>query len=65
MHTLNELFEETLKNVYFADNAILKALPKMTKQASSKDSKAAFTEHASRPKDRSSASTRFSSRIEL
>ncbi|MFM9849119.1 MAG: ferritin-like domain-containing protein [Hyphomicrobiaceae bacterium] len=45
MHTLNELFEETLKDVYFAENAILKALPKMAKQASSKDLKAAFTEH--------------------
>lgn len=46
MRTLNELFEETLKDVYFAENAILKALPKMTKQASSKALKAAFTDHA-------------------
>ncbi len=46
MQTLNELFEETLKDVYFAEKAILKALPKMTKQASSEDLKAAFTEHA-------------------
>lgn len=45
MHTLNELFEETLKDVYFAEKAILKALPKMTKQASSEDLKAAFTAH--------------------
>jgi ferritin-like metal-binding protein YciE len=29
MRTLNDLFEETLKDVYFAENAILKALPKM------------------------------------
>jgi ferritin-like metal-binding protein YciE len=46
MRTLNELFEETLKDVYFAEKAILKALPKMTKQATSEDLKAAFTEHA-------------------
>ena len=46
MHTLNDLFEETLKDVYFAENAILKALPKMAQKASSKDLKAAFTEHA-------------------
>jgi ferritin-like metal-binding protein YciE len=45
MRTLNELFEETLKDVYFAENAILKALPKMTQKATSKDLKAAFTEH--------------------
>ena len=46
MRTLNDLFEETLKDVYFAENAILKALPKMAQKASSKDLKAAFTEHA-------------------
>ena len=46
MRTLNELFEETLKDVYFAEKAILKALPKMTKQATSEDLKAAFTEHS-------------------
>jgi ferritin-like metal-binding protein YciE len=45
MRTLNELFEETLKDVYFAEKAILKALPKMTQQATSEDLKAAFTEH--------------------
>ena len=45
MRTLNDLFEETLKDVYFAENAILKALPKMAGKAKSKDLKAAFTEH--------------------
>ena len=29
MDSLKDLFEETLKDVYFAENAILKALPKM------------------------------------
>ena len=46
MRTLNDLFEETLKDVYFAENAILKALHKMASKASSTDLKAAFTEHA-------------------
>jgi ferritin-like metal-binding protein YciE len=45
METLNELFEETLKDVYFAENAILKALPKMAKKATSKDLQQAFTHH--------------------
>lgn len=45
MRTLNDLFEETLKDVYFAENAILKALPKMAAKATSKDLKAAFKEH--------------------
>jgi ferritin-like metal-binding protein YciE len=36
MQTLNELFEQTLKDVYYAEKAILKALPKVAKKASSK-----------------------------
>ena len=46
MQTLNDLFVETLKDMYFAENAILKALPKMAKKAKSDDLKSAFTEHA-------------------
>ena len=46
MHTLNDLFEETLKDVYFAENAILKALPKMESKATSKALKMAFSDHA-------------------
>jgi ferritin-like metal-binding protein YciE len=45
METLSELFEETLKDVYFAENAILKALPKMAKKATSKELQQAFAEH--------------------
>jgi ferritin-like metal-binding protein YciE len=45
MRALSELFEETLKDVYFAENAILKALPKMAKKATSKALQRAFTEH--------------------
>jgi ferritin-like metal-binding protein YciE len=46
MRTLDDLFEETLKDVYFAENAVLKALPKMAAKAKSKDLKAAFKERA-------------------
>jgi ferritin-like metal-binding protein YciE len=45
METLKEMFQETLKDVYFAENAIIKALPKMAKAASSDDLKEAFEEH--------------------
>ncbi len=45
METLDELFLETLKDVYFAEGAILKALPKMTKKAKSEELRAAFTQH--------------------
>jgi ferritin-like metal-binding protein YciE len=37
--------KKRLKDVYFAERAILKALPELTKQATSEDLKAAFTEH--------------------
>jgi len=42
---LADLFHETLKDVYFAENRILKALPKMAKAAQSKDLRAAFVKH--------------------
>jgi len=45
MENFSELFEETLKDIYYAEKAILKALPKMAKKASSKKLEAAFTEH--------------------
>src|ERR1700721_1401385 len=42
---LTDLFHDTLKDVYFAENKILKTLPKMGKAAQSKDLKAAFVKH--------------------
>jgi ferritin-like metal-binding protein YciE len=43
--TLDKLFEETLKDIFFAENKILKALPKMAKAAQSGELKAAFDKH--------------------
>jgi ferritin-like metal-binding protein YciE len=42
---LQELFHETLKDIYFAEKKILSALPKMAKAAQSQDLKAAFETH--------------------
>jgi ferritin-like metal-binding protein YciE len=42
---LADLFFEQLKDVYYAENKILKTLPKMAKAAQSKDLKAAFVKH--------------------
>jgi ferritin-like metal-binding protein YciE len=42
---LQELFHETLKDIYFAEKKILSALPKMAKVARSEDLKAAFEKH--------------------
>ena len=42
---LSDLFHDTLKDVYFAENRILKTLPKMAKAAQSKELTAAFVKH--------------------
>ena len=42
---LEELFLDTLKDIYFAEKKILTALPKMAKAAQSADLKAAFEKH--------------------
>ena len=43
--TMDDLFLHTLKDIYFAERQILKALPKMAKAAMSKPLKDAFTAH--------------------
>ena len=43
--TLDTLFHDTLKDVYYAERKILKALPKMAKGAQSQELKAAFEKH--------------------
>jgi len=45
--TLHDLFYDQLKDVYFAEKQILKALPKMAKAAQSSDLTAAFKKHFS------------------
>jgi ferritin-like metal-binding protein YciE len=42
---LNELFLDTLKDIYYAEKQILKALPKMAKAAHSDKLRAAFEKH--------------------
>src|SRR5258705_12605515 len=42
---LNDLFLDTLKDVYYAEKQILKALPKMAKAAQSDKLRAAFEKH--------------------
>ena len=42
---LDDLFHDTLKDVYFAEKKILTALPKMMKAAQNDDLKAAFEKH--------------------
>ena len=42
---LDELFHDTLKDIYFAEKKILSTLPKMAKAAQSEKLKAAFEKH--------------------
>ena len=42
---LQDLFHDTLKDIYFAEKKILTALPKMAKAANSDDLRAAFEKH--------------------
>jgi ferritin-like metal-binding protein YciE len=44
--TLQDLFHETLKDIYYAEKKILTSLPKMAKAAQSPDLRAAFEKHA-------------------
>ncbi|MBU2328394.1 MAG: ferritin-like domain-containing protein [Alphaproteobacteria bacterium] len=43
--TLEDLFHETLKDIYYAERKILKALPKMARGAQNEKLKAAFQQH--------------------
>ncbi|MFN3318401.1 MAG: ferritin-like domain-containing protein [Allorhizobium sp.] len=43
--TLEDLFHETLKDIYYAERKILKALPKMARGAQDEKLKAAFLQH--------------------
>ncbi len=45
MKTLHDLFEATLKDVYYAEAAIIKALPKMIKAVKTAELKTAFEDH--------------------
>jgi ferritin-like metal-binding protein YciE len=42
---LNDLFLDTIKDVYYAEKQILKALPKMAKAAHAEELRAAFEKH--------------------
>ncbi|MDB5380282.1 MAG: hypothetical protein JWR00_4728 [Rubritepida sp.] len=43
--TIEDLFYDTLKDIYYAERKILKTLPKMARAAQSADLKAAFQKH--------------------
>ena len=48
---LDELFHDTLKDIYFAEKKILTTLPKMAKAAHSEELRAAFEKHEAETQD--------------
>jgi len=51
VENLSDLFVHTLKDIYFAENQIIKALPKMAKAADSKELARAFDNHLEETKE--------------
>lgn len=58
MKTLADIFEHTLQDVYYAENAITKALPKVAKAAKSAELKKAAEDHLAETRIRSRSLTR-------
>jgi ferritin-like metal-binding protein YciE len=51
MNRLKHLYVEELKDIYSAENQMVKALPKMAKAATSEDLRAGFEEHLEQTKE--------------
>jgi ferritin-like metal-binding protein YciE len=51
MKTLADAFDHTLQDIYYAENALTKALPKTATAASSKDLKKALKDHLAETKN--------------
>ncbi|PWW01895.1 ferritin-like metal-binding protein YciE [Hoeflea marina] len=51
MKTLSDAFEHTLKDIYYAENALTKALPKVAKAATSQKLKDAVEAHLAETKE--------------
>jgi ferritin-like metal-binding protein YciE len=51
MKTLADAFEHTLQDIYYAETALTKALPKMEKAATDSELKAAFAHHLAETKE--------------
>jgi ferritin-like metal-binding protein YciE len=59
MQTLQDLFEDSVRDIYYAEKKILKALPKMAKKASSEDLAAAFEAHLEETEGQVTGLSRF------
>ena len=60
LKTVQDLLIDELRDIYHAEQQLVKALPKMAKAAKSDQLRQAFEHHSRRPGARSSASSRCS-----
>ena len=51
MKTLQDAFHHTLKDIYYAENALTKALPKVSKAVGNKQLKSALDDHLTETRD--------------
>jgi len=58
LNSLEDLLVEELRDLYSAENQIIKALPKMAKTASNSELQQGFQEHLEQARDMCSASSR-------
>ena len=58
---LNDLFHDTLKDIYYAERKIVKSLPKMAKARTPPSSRRRSKSTTARPRATSNASSRCSS----
>jgi len=62
---LMQLFEDGLKDIYWAENALLKAIPKMIKKATSEELNEALTSHLEETKEQISRLEKVFTLIEV
>jgi|SRR2546423_2893203 ferritin-like metal-binding protein YciE len=63
MDTLQDLYIEEIKDLYNAENQILKALPRMIKAASNPELKKAFTKHERQTREQAKRLERIASEL--
>ena len=60
IQTMDDLLLHGLQDIYYAENQIVKALPKMIDKATNRDLSKGLKDHLAETKSRSDGSTRYS-----
>jgi ferritin-like metal-binding protein YciE len=65
LNSLKDLYVDVLKDLYSAENQIIKALPKLAKAASSPELRAAFEEHLAETKNQVTRLEKITSKLDV